>query len=841
MIDPFSVGFAFSGIMAILMAVCSGGNFVYEFLSEQLLYWRITDLLFSIAFAWFFTHTLIAGFYFYLAFINPMIGTYVPFLRISDETTEKANELLQHYAAYNLIPYGSNAVSSLVTAGVFILQAVYGLKHFAADAYFGIGRVLSSRQPAIIRTSKQIPTPQPPTDRKVPVFVPAPSEVNRCTRKKDACDGIRERLSQSLKQGNLYAFELSKLDENELDLRAALKIEQQRNRYVINTLNQAKLQLSEHQEDSNTIERLQQELEGMKKQVEEAEYRAKDAEGCLRSANSYADSITERKNSQIQKLQTIFREYVLSKRDELGGLYNEVKALKRDRSSPDSKALQEKLEAQAAKNGVTITEKEARITTLEAEVTALKAAQEEKEKMLDDVKTDNENMSRDLQAMEMQVRETKTAAATGHELAIITKDSNVINELEEKLAATKAALSFAQSSAAFELSIKRREAKDQQADHRDTERRMAAIINELRGELTNVKAQAETTIESHASQLREAAEFKLEAERIVAGLRDQAEQMRQDNEAFREQAQHMADQDPRIALLQQERDAAIENNRRIEEAATAAVHEKEEQVAKLETDLRTIRKEKEEGDADADKLMEDFVEEVEKHEETLKSEKAARELVIELKEAAQDQLAEQESLKAEIDQLNEEYNKLAVSKREFADQELLNSNLARKSKKKELATKDGIIDLIKKAHESVMAKKDAEIARLDAESKKYKTRYSSGCDSNTKLRDKTEQARKDLKLLAATIRDLENRAKNPTKHRSALTALESGTATKVVEQIEQGEHLLFRSSSPIRATKGGNVAQGSKDAKPKREILPLRRRAAQLPQNAETPEAEMEE
>ncbi|KXH40770.1 hypothetical protein CSIM01_08498 [Colletotrichum simmondsii] len=784
MIDPFSVALAFAGIIAILMALSYFGSLIYQLFRENgLLDPKSIGCLILVIFI--------------LASIHPLTG--------------------------------DHALSVLSSVGGVILEAIWGLKTAVMSLCDTLRRASASRQPAPDTELQQVALRQLPEQTiEQPVPMPAQEDLDRCYRQREECDKAKEQLTKTLRQSNSYASEVSEMDAWILELQHAINAQQSRAQKAERNFREANARLLAHETDGATIARLEAELEYQKAQTH-------DADVCREASNSQAKYLQKKIDTQKEK----FQEYARRKEDQIGVLRTDIKALQRQRDSPprvellatvtQSEAVETASETakQYLEEQLAITQ--ARLSVNQALVTSAAFERFITKTQMDDLKNDSQNTEHNLLA--------------------------VIVELREELAKAQA-----QATTATEWQVSQQDIKASTSAH----------IVALQTDLANLKAEAKATIDSQGAQIQEAAGFKAEAERVVAGLRSEAEKLRDENNNYKQQVEQMAalspqvamlqqetekirierdtlqqqveqsmDQAAQIAPLQQERDAAIQKARLVEQKAVEMLQAKAVQVTKLEIDLRTVHKEKKEAEEEIEGYIEELAEEQEKLRKSLEAERASIHTIGNLKVAKDDFCAETERLNVEVQRLLNENTNLTARMKKFATEELLKANMAKRNKTQELNNKDGILGFLKKTHEDELEKKEAELAKKDEKIAKLEAQYSMSCTGRLTLRDKTKKGREDLTLLASRVRDLEDQIQNP-KSGPRLTALQTGSVSTVLQQIEEGKHLLSVTSTP---DKKPDRAQSSSDAKTARPMKPLpnRRRPEQLPKSEAGPSSVMEE
>ncbi|KAK0381953.1 hypothetical protein CLIM01_00728 [Colletotrichum limetticola] len=784
MIDPFSVALAFAGIIAILMALSYLGSLIYQLFRENGLLdpKSIGCLIFVI---------------FILASIHPLTGVH--------------------------------ALSVLSSVGAVILEAIWGVKIAVMSLCDTLRRASASRQPASHTDVQQVALRQlPEQTTEQPVPTPAQEDLERCYRQREVCDNAEERLTKTLRQSNSYASEVSEMDAKVLELQHAINVQQARAQQAEHSFLEANARLLAHETDGATIARLEAELEYQKAQ-------AHDADVCREASNSQAKYLQKKIDTQKEK----FQEYARRKEDQIGVLRTDIKALQRQKDTPSRVELL------------------ATGTQSEAVETAPKPAQQHLEEQLA------------ITQARLSVNQALATSATFGRFISKTQmndlkadSQNTEHNLLKVIVGLRGELAKAQAQATT--------ATEWQVTQQDIEASTSADILALQTELANVKAEAKATIESQGAQIQEAAGFKAEAERVVADLRSEAQQLRDEKDGYKQQVEQMVALSPQIAMLQQEteqtrverdtlqqqverlmdqatqiaplqqeRDVAIQKAQLVEQKAVEILQVKAVQVTKLEIDLRTVREEKEKAEEEIEGYIEELAEEQEKLRKSLEAERASIHTIGNLKVAKDDFCAETERLNVEVQRLLNENTKLAARMRKFANEELLKANMAKRNKTQELSNKDGILDLIKKTHEDELLKKEAELAKKDEKIAKLESQYSMSCTGRLTLRDKTKKGREDLTLLASRVRDLEDQIQNP-KSGPRLTALQTGSVSTVLQQIEEGKHLLSLTSTP---DKKPARAQSSSDVKTMRPMKPLpnRRRSEQLPKSEAGPSSVMEE
>ncbi|KAJ0307924.1 hypothetical protein COL516b_003896 [Colletotrichum fioriniae] len=768
MIDPFSVAFAFTGILVILMALSYFGSLIYQLFRENGLFdpRSIGCLVFVI---------------FILASIHPLTA--------------------------------DHALSIFFSVGAVILEAIWGLKTAPASD--------TDLQQVDLRH-----TPEQTTEQSIPT--PAQEDVDRCFRQREVCDKAEERLTKTLRQTNSYASEISEMDAKIIEIQHAINKQESRAQRAEHNFRGASARLLAHETDGATIARLEAELEYQKAQ-------AHDADVCREASNSQAKYLQKKIDTQKEK----FQEYARRMEDQIGVLRTDIKAIRRKRDSPPqvellatgtqteavettSEAAQKYLEEQLAMT-------QAKLSVNQTLATSATFKRFISKTQMEDLKADSQN--------------------TEHNLLTI------IVELRKEL--TKAQL---QATTAMQW----------QVTQQDIEASTSSNILALQTELANVKAESKATIESKDAQIQEAAGFKAEAERVVADLRNEAEQLRHENDTFKQQVEQMATLSPQIAVLQreteqirnqrdtlqqqveqlmnqttqiaplqQERDVAIQKAQLVEQQAVEILQAKAVQITKLEIDLRTVRKEKNQAEEEIEGYIQELEDEQEKLREALEAEKASIHTISDLKVAKDDFYAETERLNVEVQRLLNENTNLTARMKKFASEELLKANMAKRNKTQELNNQDRILGFMKKTHEDELEKKEAELAKKEEKIAKLESQHATTCAGNTKLRDKTKKGREDLILLVSRVRDLEGQIQSP-KSGPRLTALQTGTVSTVLQQIEDGSHLLSITSTPAKKPER---AQSSTDAKTMRPMKPLpnRRRSEQAPKSEAGPSSVMEE
>ncbi|KAK7435178.1 hypothetical protein CaCOL14_000049 [Colletotrichum acutatum] len=783
MIDPFSVALAFAGMLVIFMALSYLGSLIYQLFRDNGLFdpKSIGCLTFVI---------------FILASIHPLTG--------------------------------DRAHSVLFSVSAVVLEAVWGLKIAVIRLRDTLRRAFASRQPASNTDLQQVALRQLPEQTvEQPIPTPAQEDPDRCYRQRELCDNAEQRLTKTLRQSNSYASEVSELDAKVLELQHAINVQQSRAQQAENRVREANARLLAHETDGATIARLEAELEYQKAQ-------AHDADVCREASNSQAKYLQKKIDTQKEK----FQEYARRKEDQIGVLRTDIKALQRQKDSPprvellatgpQSEAVETAPETaqQYLEEQLAITQ--ARLTVNQALATSATFERFISKTQMDDLKADSQNTEQNL-------------------LIIIV-------ELRKELAKAQA-----QATTATQW----------QVTQQNIEASTSGDILALQTDLANIKAEAKATIESQGAQIQEAAGFKAEAERVVADLRSEAEQLRRENDNYKQKVEQMAalrpqiamlqqeaeqirvernalqqqveqlmDQATQIAPLQQERDVATRKVQLVEQQAVELLQAKAVQVTKLEVDLRTVRKEKKKAEEEIKGYFQELEEEQERLRKSLESEKAAIKTMSDLKVANDDFCAETERLNVEVQRLLNENTNLTARMKKFANEELLKANMAKKNKTQELNNKDGILVFTKKTHEDELEKKEAELAEKNEKIAKLESQYSLSCAGRLTLRDKTKKGREDLTLLASRVRDLEGQIRNP-KSGPRLTALQTGSVSTVLQQIEEGKHLLSLTSTP---EKKPERAQSSSDAKPMRPMKPLpnRRRSEQLSKSEAGPSSAME-
>ncbi|KAK1722748.1 uncharacterized protein BDZ83DRAFT_783077 [Colletotrichum acutatum] len=783
MIDPFSVALAFAGMLVIFMALSYLGSLIYQLFRDNGLFdpKSIGCLTFVI---------------FILASIHPLTG--------------------------------DRAHSVLFSVSAVVLEAVWGLKIAVIRLRDTLRRAFASRQPASNTDLQQVALRQLPEQTvEQPNPTPAQEDPDRCYRQREVCDNAEQRLTKTLRQSNSYASEVSELDAKVLELQHAINVQQSRAQQAENRVREANARLLAHETDGATIARLEAELEYQKAQ-------AHDADVCREASNSQAKYLQKKIDTQKEK----FQEYARRKEDQIGVLRTDIKALQRQKDSPprvellatgpQSEAVETAPETaqQYLEEQLAITQ--ARLTVNQALATSATFERFISKTQMDDLKADSQNTEQNL-------------------LIIIV-------ELRKELAKAQA-----QATTATQW----------QVTQQNIEASTSGDILALQTDLANIKAEAKATIESQGAQIQEAAGFKAEAERVVADLRSEAEQLRRENDNYKQKVEQMAALRPQIALLQQEaeqirvernalqqqveqlmdqatqiaplqqeRDVATRKVQLVEQQAVELLQAKAVQVTKLEVDLRTVRKEKKKAEEEIKGYFQELEEEQERLRKSLESEKAAIKTMSDLKVANDDFCAETERLNVEVQRLLNENTNLTARMKKFANEELLKANMAKKNKTQELNNKDGILVFTKKTHEDELEKKEAELAEKNEKIAKLESQYSMSCAGRLTLRDKTKKGREDLTLLASRVRDLEGQIRNP-KSGPRLTALQTGSVSTVLQQIEEGKHLLSLTSTP---EKKPERAQSSSDAKPMRPMKPLpnRRRSEQLSKSEAGPSSAME-
>ncbi|KAG7047246.1 hypothetical protein JMJ77_0010600 [Colletotrichum scovillei] len=783
MIDPFSVALAFAGIITILMALSYLGSLIYQLFRENgLLDPKSIGCLILVIFT--------------LASIHPLTGDL--------------------------------ALSVLSSVGAVIMEAIWGLKTAVMSLCDTLRRASASRQPVPDTEVQQVALRKLPEQIiEQPVPMPAQEDLDRCYRQREECDKAEERLTKTVRQSNSYASEVSAMDAKVLELQHAINVQRSRAQQAEHNFREANARLLAHETDGVTIARLEAELEYQKAQTH-------DADVCREASNSQAKYLQKKIDTQKEK----FQEYARRKEDQIGVLRTDIKALQRQKDSPprvellatetQAEAVETALKAQQyLEEQLALTQ--ARLSVNQALATSATFKRFINKTQMNDLKAESQN--------------------TEHNLL------TVIVELREELAKAQA-----QATTATEW----------QVIQQDIKASASADILALQTELVNVKAEAKATIEAQGAQIQVAAGFKAEAERVVADLRSEAEQLRDENDNYKQQVEQMAALSPQVATLQQEteqirierdtlqqqveqlmdqaaqiaplqkeRDAAIQKAQVVEQKAVEILQAKAVQVTKLEIDLSTVRKEKKEAEEEIEGYIEELAEEQEKLQKSLEAEKASIHTMGNLKVAKDDFCAETERLNVEVQRLLNENTNLTARMKKFANEELLKANLAKRNKTQELSNKDGILGFMKKTHEEELEKKEAELAKKDEKIAKLESQYSMSCTGRLTLRDKTKKGREDLTLLASRVRDLEDQIQNP-KSGPRLTALQTGSVSTVLQQIEEGKHLLSVTSTP---EKKPERAQSSSDAKTMRPMKPLpnRRRSEQLPKSEAGPSSVMEE
>ncbi|KXH67761.1 hypothetical protein CSAL01_07837 [Colletotrichum salicis] len=825
MIDPFIVAFVFAGIMAILMALSYVGSLIYQLFREN-------DL-----------------------FDPKSIGCLLFIVLI----------LLSAHP-----PIGNHVLGILASVGAVMLEVIWGLKAAIMSLCDDLRRVLTSHQPAsnagkqqvaLRHATEQLTEQRSPTSRE--------ADLNRCYRQREVCDNVEERLMKSLQQNNSYASEWCQLDQQILDLQYNLSEEQSRAERAGNNLREAQARLLAHETDGATIARLEAEVEGQKA-------KAHDADVCRKASHSHEKYL----RGEIESQKAKFRQYVLRKEDQIGVLRTDIKALQRKQDNPSRVELlavgtqTEEMEAtlettkQSAlvvtdRNEVLLNDLEEQLATTQAELAATQAK-------LSLNRTSATSAAFELFIIKTQMDDFK-ADSQNTEYGLLT----TIAELRAELIKTQA-----QATAATEG----------QVAQQDTKASMSATVVALQKELVNLKAEVKSTMESQGVQIQEAAGFKAEAERVVADLRNEAEQMRQEKDSLKQQVDHlaadhpkiavlrqeseqmrqenddlkhqverMAAQSPQIALIQQEaeqvrlekdyfqqqveqltaqnsqiailqqdRDGAIQKARVVEDEAMVALQAKAAQITQLSFDLRKARDETTQAEEDVYGFTQELEEEQERLLNALQAEKAALHTIVDLKVARDDFCAETERLSKEVQRLVNENTKLTTEMKKFANDQLLKANLAKKGKTQELSNKDGILELLRKNHETELQRKQIKLDERKATIEKLSSQYTESCAGNTRLRDKTKKGREDLTLLVSRVRDLEGKLRDPNS-RPKLTALQAGSVATILQQIEDGKHPLSLAPTPAKKPES-EQASGAKTMRPMKP-LPNRRKSEQPPKS----------
>ncbi|KAK1656799.1 hypothetical protein BDP55DRAFT_639315 [Colletotrichum godetiae] len=795
MIDPFIVAFVFAGIMAILMALSYVGSLIYQLSRENDLFnpKSIGCLLFIVLI---------------LLYVHPLIGNHV--------------------------------LGVLASVGAVMLEVIWGLKAAVMSLCDDLRRVFTSRQPASNAGKQQVVLRhaiEQPTEQRS--HTPTEADINRCYRQREVCDNVEERLTKSLQQNNSYASEWCQLDQQILDLQYNLIGEQSRVERAENNLRKAQARVLAHETDGATIARLEAE-------VEDEKVKAHDADVCRKASHSHEKYL----RGEIESQKAKFRQYALHKEDQIGVLRTEIKALQRKQDNPP------RVELLAV--GTQTEEMEA---TLETTQQSALIVTDRNEVLLNNLEDQLVTTQAELAATQAKLSLNRTSATSAAFERFIIKTQ--MDDLKAESQNTEYGLLTTIAELRVELIRNQAQATaatEWQVAQQDTKTSTLATIVALQTELANVKAEAKSTIESQGAQIQEAAGFKAEAERVVADLRDETEHMRQENdnlkhqveqtaaqspqialmqqeaeqmrlekEYFQQQVEQLTNQNSQIAILQQEKDAATQKARVVEEEAMVALQAKAAQMTQLSFDLRKARDETTQAEEDVYGFTQELEEEQEKLLNALQAEKAALHTIADLKVARDDFCAETERLSVKVQRLVNENTKLTTEMKKFANEQLLKANLAKKGKTQELSNKDGILELLKKTHETELQRKQTKLDERKATIEKLASQYAESCAGNTRLRDKAKRGREDITLLVSRVRDLEGQLQDPNS-RPKLNALQVGSVATILQQIGDGKHPLSLGPTPAKKPES---AQGS-GAKMMRPMKPLpNRRKSEQPRKSE--------
>ncbi|KXH30246.1 hypothetical protein CNYM01_04168 [Colletotrichum nymphaeae SA-01] len=402
---------------------------------------------------------------------------------------------------------GDLALSVLSSVGAVIMEAIWGLKTAVMSLCDTLRRASASRQPVPDTEVQQVALRKLPEQIiEQPVPMPAQEDLDRCYRQREECDKAEERLTKTVRQSNSYASEVSAMDTKVLELQHAINVQRSRAQQAEHNFREANARLLAHETDGVTIARLEAELEYQKAQTH-------DADVCREASNSQAKYLQKKIDTQKEK----FQEYARRKEDQIGVLRTDIKALQRQKDSPprvellatetQAEAVETALKAQQyLEEQLALTQ--ARLSVNQALATSATFERFINKTQMNDLKAESQN--------------------TEHNLL------TVIVELREELAKAQA-----QATTAMEW----------QVTQQDIKASASADILALQTELVNVKAEAKATIEAQGAQVQEAAGFKAEAERVVADLRSEAEQLRDENDNHKQQVEQMAALSPQVAYV----------------------------------------------------------------------------------------------------------------------------------------------------------------------------------------------------------------------------------------------------------------------------------------------------